>query len=547
MGNIPGKYLKKLAIPFPLQILGVILLSIGFKVFILEANVVPFNADEAIVGLMAKHILEGKWPIFFYGQMYMGSLDAVLVALSSQFLGLQVFTIRIVQVSLYVGVVLTTLYLGKLLFKSNRMGLFAGLLMAIPTVNTTLYTTVSLGGYVEALLIGNLLLIGTLKIIGGGKESWYRYWGLLAGLGFWAFGLTLVYILPSLALIVYSEFKGRSNPSRWKHLLTLGLSFAIGASPWIAGAVQYGLGPLIRELLGAAIADASPRNLVFAFFSHTYNFLLFGFPVIFGMRAPWETRWLAQPLLPFGLGCWLLVIASGLYGLRKQDTYRKGRWLLGGVICVLVGGFLLTPFGADPTGRYFLPLSVPLSLFAAEFLENLRRQGGIAQKGAYGILLLILAFNLYGTLQAAFDSRTGLTTQFDPVTRIDHAFDQELIQFLEQQGERRGYSNYWVAYPLAFHSQERLIFVPRLPYHLDFRYTTRDDRYPPYDEKVTQSQKIAYITTNHPELDKHLREAFEIEGIGWREKTIGDYQIFYQLSEPVHPSELSVEIYHGEN
>jgi hypothetical protein len=35
------------------------------------------------------------------------------------------------------------------------------LLLAIPSVNVILYTTVSLGGYGEALLLGNLILWAT--------------------------------------------------------------------------------------------------------------------------------------------------------------------------------------------------------------------------------------------------------------------------------------------------------------------------------------------------------------------------------------------------
>jgi hypothetical protein len=38
--------------------------------------VLPFNSDEAIVGLMARHMLQGERPLFFYGQAYLGSLDA---------------------------------------------------------------------------------------------------------------------------------------------------------------------------------------------------------------------------------------------------------------------------------------------------------------------------------------------------------------------------------------------------------------------------------------------------------------------------------------
>ncbi len=54
--------------------------ALAWKAALLVLDCVPFNADEAVVALMARHILQGERPIFFYGQAYMGSLDAYLVA-----------------------------------------------------------------------------------------------------------------------------------------------------------------------------------------------------------------------------------------------------------------------------------------------------------------------------------------------------------------------------------------------------------------------------------------------------------------------------------
>ncbi|MCK4814771.1 hypothetical protein KA005_03295, partial [bacterium] len=59
---------------------GAVIVAVVFKIGLLLANVIPFNSDEAVVALMARHILQGSRPIFFYGQAYMGSLDAFLVA-----------------------------------------------------------------------------------------------------------------------------------------------------------------------------------------------------------------------------------------------------------------------------------------------------------------------------------------------------------------------------------------------------------------------------------------------------------------------------------
>ena len=46
----------------------IMLLAAGWKLLLLAWDAFPFNADEAVVGLMSRHILSGARPIFFYGQ-----------------------------------------------------------------------------------------------------------------------------------------------------------------------------------------------------------------------------------------------------------------------------------------------------------------------------------------------------------------------------------------------------------------------------------------------------------------------------------------------
>ena len=80
----------------------------------------------------------GSRPVFFYGQAYMGSLDAFLVAGAFAIFGQQVWVIRLVQSLLYLGVLLTSAWLGRVAFSSWKVGVLAMLLLAIPAVNVTL-------------------------------------------------------------------------------------------------------------------------------------------------------------------------------------------------------------------------------------------------------------------------------------------------------------------------------------------------------------------------------------------------------------------------
>jgi 4-amino-4-deoxy-L-arabinose transferase-like glycosyltransferase len=539
-----------------LWIFAPLLTALGLKIFLIASEAVAFNADEAIVALMARHIIRGERTVFFYGQAYMGSLDAFLVAGGFLIFGEHIWVIRLIQAMLYLGTLSTTAWIGKKAFGSWQVGILAAWLLAIPPVNITLYTTVSLGGYGEMLLLGNLILLVGLFIVDAWNLDRWRcvvwlsmLFGFLTGLGMWAFGLTLVYSLPVdiyliaklLGLIRKAPEAKIGRLEAWKMIATVFAfilaGLIIGASPWWLYAVNHGFAQLLGELRGGAIAGVEGLSWLGQVLQHAFNFLLLGITVIFGLRPPWEIRWLALPLVPLVLFFWIAVLVHMVKKIRPSEKPSIPLLMLAGVSITLVLGFLLTPFGADPSGRYFLPLSVPLSLFAAEMVYRLRDRWG---NRALGLAGLILLFNLLGTFQTALRYPPGVSTQIDAVAQVDHRYDQALIDFLNENGETRGYTNYWVSYPLAFRSDESLIFVPRLPYHQDFRYTPRDDRYAPYDEMVDKAGRVAYITTNHPDLDRFLQRSFADLGVTWEERQLGDFHIFYHLSGVVRPSEIGL-------
>lgn len=521
-------------------IIALLLLAAGWKLIFLLGGVVPFNSDEAIVALMARHILTGARPVFFYGQAYMGSLDAWLAAGGFLLFGPQVWVIRLVQSLLYLCTLWTTWLLGQRAFDSHRTGWLAALLLAVPTVNMTVYTTASLGGYGEALLLGNLMLLvslGQYRRARSGQQLnglCLALWGFLAGLGLWANGLTLVYSTPSGIFLLWLLFKDRRSPLPVPALLWIALGITAGASPWWLHALNVGPQQLVAELFGNAVAVEGSSWLA-QVGQHLLSFVLFGLTALFGLRPPWDVTWLALPLLPFALAFWLAVIGWTVRSSVRAESERAPRRLLLGVILTVTAGFLFTPFGVDPSGRYFLPMSVPLALFAADLAQRVSQRLRLQA----ALIGLVVVFQAWGTLQAAA-SPPGLTTQFYQPSVVDHSFDDALMRFLEAEGETRGYSNYWVAYPLAFKSQERIIFIPALPYHPDLRYTARDNRYAPYTDVVERSPRAAYIVTHNPRLTESLRQGFTRLGVAWKETKIGDFEVFYDLSRHVRPAELGI-------
>ncbi|HET91516.1 MAG TPA: hypothetical protein ENN99_12390 [Chloroflexi bacterium] len=510
--------------------------AVGLKVLLLVLNAVPFNSDEAVVALMARHILRGERPWFFYGQAYMGSLDAYLVAGAFRLLGERVLAIRLVQIVLFVGALWTGYEVVVRFTGDRRAAWLATVLMAFPPVLLTLYTTATLGGYGEALLAGHLLLWWGHRLGYEDAQRWTLWlaWGLVGGFGFWAFGLVLVYLAP-VGLWLLWRLRART----WRGYLLAAVGFVMGSLPWWLGnlgRVDAG----VAELFGSAIrSTVTAGSFLGDVGMRLFNAVVFGLPALFGLRFPWSVTgaplWLAGPALALYLG------ALG-YGLRRRDregAALSGWLLLWSVAGALLLGFLLTPFGGDPSGRYFLPLYLPLFTFTAEALLVLWERVG---RWAGALLGAVLAFNLVGTAQAALTNPPGITTQFEAITQVDHRYDGALIDFLRAHGGTRGYANYWVTFPIAFLSGEEILLVPRLPYKADLRYTSRDDRYAPYGEAVTASPTVVYVTTNHPLLDALLRVRLRDLGVGYAEVQIGDYHVFYDLSRKVTPEELDLPL-----
>ncbi len=504
----------------------IVILSAGYKLFLLAFNAVPFNGDEAIVALMARHILRGERPVFFYGQAYLGATDAWLVAASFSIFGESVFAIRIVHILLFAGVAVTTYLLARRYLQSEWGARVALLWLALPPTMLTLYTTATLGGYTETLLFGNILLLmadGQWLLADRWRAGRWLLFGSIAGFAFYTFPLILIYLIPIGLLLLY-----RLRVKAWSDYASALVGFVLGSAPWWLALIQSG-GVLVAELTGSAVAGtvgSSSAPLI-----RVLNFFLFGTSAWWGLRYPWS----AEFVLPL-LGVGALVFYLGALGY----AIKRGPRLLWAMLAALLATFLVTPFGGDPSGRYFLPLYVPLTIFVAMLLQRFRKQNVII---ASLLLTLLVGYNVGGTLVAAAQNPPGITTQFDPVTWIDHTHDQELIDFLLANGETRGYTTYWVQTPIAFLSGERIISAARLPYHLALDYTPRDDRYPPYTQAVREASHAFYITVNNPPLEKRIRNGLTGLSVIFKEHTLGNYHIFYDLSRKVEPEEL--EIYEG--
>src|SRR5713101_5859441 len=198
------------------------------------------NADEDTMGIMAMHIVShGEHPIFFYGQNYMGTLEAYLGAIFFRFLGISVFSLRLGPVFLF-ALFLANMYLLTSLLYTKKLALITLILLSLGSSIMLDTELVALGGYPELLFFGSLsLLLASWLAISYDQFSslrrklWrliaYACWGFVGGLGFWSDFLMLGFILISGLLLLL--FCWRELLKGALLLLVLGLVF--GAFPLI--------------------------------------------------------------------------------------------------------------------------------------------------------------------------------------------------------------------------------------------------------------------------------------------------------------------------
>jgi hypothetical protein len=207
-----------------------------------------------------------------------------------------------------------------------------------------------------------------------------------------------------------------------------------------------------------------------------------------------------------------------------------------GLFCVI---FVASTFGADPTGRYFLPLTLPLAIVLGTLMSDITV--GAHSRAPFqiriisiAIVILIVGYQALGQI-VAMTGHPGLTTQFDPVSHVSNDHDEALIAFLDAHQLFHGYTNYWVAFRLAFVSGERMQYSSALPYKADLGYNAADNRYMAYQEATENAERIAYITTNLPELDERLQESFDSQGIAYQTGQIGPFMVYYDFDRRPAP------------
>ena len=168
------------------------------------------HSDEAIVGIMAQDISElRKFPIYFYGQRYMGALEAYVIATLLPLFENPVYALRLGP-ALFFGLLCGLQYLMLTRWFGRKAALIgAAILIAGPPMFMQ-WSISARGGYIEILVWGTALLwaYSEWMLWVGHHENTVRHrflFGVIAGSGLWINPSILFFILPILAHYVLSR------------------------------------------------------------------------------------------------------------------------------------------------------------------------------------------------------------------------------------------------------------------------------------------------------------------------------------------------------
>jgi hypothetical protein len=497
----------------------VVLAGAGLRAAVLLSPLGEIDGDEAVVGLMARHIaFLGELPVVYYGQQYIGSLEAFTAAPLFRIFDSSTPLLKLVPTAYSLGFLILSAALARKVF-GDGPALITAAYLALPPSMWAVWSTKARGGYAELLFLGEALLLATLWVAQPGRQRTGAravVWGLIAGLALWTHLLAVVYVLPCLVYLALVAPRRRG----WEPA-TIGLG-ALGLLVGLGPLLLYNLGrgfptPTIRALLQPADLPLDPWAQLLRFFR-------VGVPVLAGMGQPttsatmFDLDWLNRPagnlllvlLMLAGLGAALGLQWPALRALvtgAPGDTRPALLLLVAACVPPVVA---LTRFGffvSEP--RYALPLYAVVPVVAAALWR-------LPHRACAAVVAGLLVFNLWSL--ATTDVRLWRpedTLDSDPASRA------ALVAQLVSEDRHQMYTDYWIAYPVMFETRETV---------LGYVISGGFNRYIPHADNVQRTPNAVWVFMQGSESEAQFVQRLRALGGSARTEDVAVYRIYEDVT-----------------
>jgi hypothetical protein len=532
------------------------------------------NSDEAVMGLMAKHMAEGQGiPLVIYGQAYMGSLEAMLGAVFYHLSGPSIFSLRPGLLVIFI-LFLSSMYLMTRLLYNQQLALITSGLVCLGTPEVFLHQLFAAGGYPEIVWLGSMLfLVAALLAISAycdvledqrarrRRLLLFATYGLLAGLGIWSDPLIIPVIAASGLLLLRFDWR----ELRWQGggLLLIGL--LIGLAPLIKHNldVPWQQSTLVSmlHLQQATTGGSQPVYGLSLVKQQLSSTLLYALPAISG----------ANPLCPAtALPFFGPVTQQTLVCSLRQGVWSLGYFILGGVACfmalrairhyhqqtrstsaaynerrmyvlqwarlslllcalLVLLAYLSSPASAiyaGPTTRYLICLDITVPALLWPLWSGLRYAGELS---SIALNRAVHLASLAGFFVIAITLLIGTIATFQQIPGTQHTYqnDQKLTQDLVKIGATRIYTEYWTCNKLILLSNEHIICS-----NLKEQLQPGQDRYLPYRTAVHSTPGAIYVfPSNAPQLAT-IEQKIHQYNIPYKRFTLDNY-VVYEMPNPI--------------
>ena len=412
-----------------------------------------FDSDQAVFGLMAKHLAEGRaFPLFMYGQSYILGVEAWLAAPLFALFGASAFLLKLPL--LVVNLAIAWLLLRELEQAGLRPSLAgaAALPFILPSVGLAAAFVEPSGGNVEPFLYVLLIWITRRRPV---------LCGAIAAVGF----LQRPFVLYGVVALVAVEAICRRLAAR-DLLRRVAWMFGAAAAVWLLAQalrpLSSGSGPgtSVDELYGASnnVMELAARTCISPSTALTGMGQLAAvhFPALLG-TAPHPLSAFAiesagSQGLPYVSWIPLLAVLVAAAGIAASLSRRAVRVPSVALYLVIVG--LLSPAGyvlgrcgtVTFTGmRYELLSVLGLSGLFGWFLVARAPRPLTAIWGALVVCWLIVVSVPHARLLREYAAGPPVPAKM------------QLLQVLRDRGVRYGTADYWIAYYVTFMARERMI------------------------------------------------------------------------------------------
>ncbi|MDL2718969.1 MAG: hypothetical protein PT977_14575 [Acidobacteriota bacterium] len=404
---------------------------------------IPRSADQAVVALMARHILEGRGhPVFYWGATYGGTLEPHLLAPVFGLFGATPAAFRAFYVALWALFAAgTAAYTAR--FFGRRAGLLAAAYLAIPPFFLPYKVLTSDGAYASVALLGLAVLwlatdADSRLEKGRGADATLALLGFAAGVGVWVTPVTLPVATVAVAWLL-------ARPGRRPGVQAFA-ACAAGALVGAAPSLVWNLRHAGQSVRARELAPASGAGLI----SNLTGFFGGSLPVLLGAARP-NFNEATEPsfpgafiVVPFVAG---LLLVPALLAVRRDRRLR----LLLAVFAVLAAATILVARRAPREPRYMVAAYAAFVPLLAASLAG--ASSGLPRAAAAAGFALLLMSDLSGAVRARRHIEDANDAQVTGPL-------EPLLTELRARGITRLWTNYWAAYRITFESGGVILAAP---------------------------------------------------------------------------------------